>query len=98
MKLLGSATILAANISVRTILQTVVPLEIQGRVVSVVMSLASLATPLGMILSGVLAEYVGTANLFLGCALIGILIMAPSWFLTDIRYVEDMQKASDQAS
>ncbi len=80
-----------ANVSVRTILQTVVPLELQGRVSSVVISLASLATPLGMILSGVLASSVGTANLFLGCALIGILITAPSWFLTDIRRVENMQ-------
>jgi MFS transporter, DHA3 family, macrolide efflux protein len=86
-----SLPIPVANISVRTIIQTVVPLEIQGRVSSVIMSLASLASPLGMIMSGVLANYVGTANLFLGSAILGILVLLPSWFLTDIRYIEDIQ-------
>jgi DHA3 family macrolide efflux protein-like MFS transporter len=81
-----------ANISVRTIIQSVVPLEMQGRVVSVVFSLASLATPLGMILSGSLATYVGTSNLFLGCSLIGIAVTVMSWFFTDIRHVEKMQE------
>lgn len=81
-----------ANISVRTIIQSVVPLEMQGRVVSVVISLASLATPLGMILSGSLATYVGTSTLFLGCSLIGIAVTVMSWFFTDIRHVEKMQE------
>jgi DHA3 family macrolide efflux protein-like MFS transporter len=85
----------AANVSVRTIIQTVVPLELQGRVSSVTMSLASLASPLGMIMSGALATYVGTANLFLGSALLGILVLVPFWFLTDIRHVEDMQAKID---
>jgi uncharacterized membrane protein (DUF106 family) len=56
------------------------------------MSLASLATPVGMILSGALAKYVGTSTLFLASALIGILITVPSWFLTEIRHVENMQE------
>jgi DHA3 family macrolide efflux protein-like MFS transporter len=90
--LIHTVPVPVANISVRTILQTVVPLEIQGRVGSVVMSLASLATPVGMILSGALAKYVGTSNLFLASALIGILITVPSWFLTKIRHVENMQE------
>lgn len=84
-----------ANVSVRTILQTVVPLEMQGRVTSVVISLASLATPLGMVLSGALATYVGTSSLFLGCALIGALITISSWFLTEIRHVEKMQEKAE---
>ena len=37
----------------------------------------------------------GTANLFLGSALLGILVLVPSWFLTDIRHVEDMQAKID---
>lgn len=89
--LVFSLPVPVGNVSVRTIIQTVVPLELQGRVSSVIMSLASLASPLGMIMSGALATYVGTTNLFLGSALLGILVLVPSWFLTDIRHVEDMQ-------
>jgi DHA3 family macrolide efflux protein-like MFS transporter len=89
--LVFSLPIPVGNISVRTMIQTAVPLKIQGRVSSVIMSLASLASPLGMIISGVLANYVGTANLFLGSALLGILVLVPSWFLTDIRHVGDME-------
>jgi DHA3 family macrolide efflux protein-like MFS transporter len=61
-----------ANISARTVIQTIVPLEMQGRVGSVVMSLASVATPLGMIISAPLATIAGTASLFLYCSLVGI--------------------------
>lgn len=78
-----------ANVSARTIIQTVVPLHIQGRVSSVVTSLASLASPLGMILSGALANYIGTANLFLAFAVLGILVLVPSWIMTDIGRLED---------
>ena len=79
-----------ANVSIQTIIQTVVPLKMQGRVNSVTMALASAATPLGMILSGVIVEFTRTANLFLGCAGLGILVLTLSWFFTDIRHVEKM--------
>ncbi|MCK4313657.1 MFS transporter [Candidatus Bathyarchaeota archaeon] len=83
-----------ANVSIQTIIQTVVPLKMQGRVNSVTMALASAATPLGMILSGVIVEFTRTANLFLGCAGLGILVLTLSWFFTDIRHVEKMGDAS----
>ena len=79
------------NISVRTILQIHAPLEIQGRITSVVISLASIATPVSMILSGVLASYIGTSTLFLSCALIGIFVTILCWFFTDIRKLEKLQ-------
>jgi len=82
------------NVSYMTIIQTVVPLKIQGRVNSADMALSSAATPLGMILSGPIAESTGTANLFLGCVVSGILILTLSWFFTDIRHVEKMEKTS----
>jgi len=53
-----------ANVSIMTIIQTVVPGKMQGRVNSVLTALASGAMPLGMIVSGPLAEYLGTSNLF----------------------------------
>ena len=85
-----------ANVSTLTIIQTVVPMKMQGRVNSVTMALASAATPFGMILSGVIVEFTRTANLFLGCAGLGILILTFSWFLTDIRHVEKMEGTSIQ--
>lgn len=83
-----------ANVSIQTIIQTVVPMKMQGRVNSVTMALASAATPVGMILSGVIVEFTRTANLFLGCAGLGILVLTVSWFFTDIRHVEKMEEAS----
>ena len=76
------------NVLIRTILQTIVPPEMQGRVNSVVMSLASAASPLGMIISGVIVTYTGTVNLFLGCAAAGIIVLLISWFFTDMKNIE----------
>ena len=83
-----------ANVSIQTIIQTVVPMKMQGRVNSVTMALASAATPVGMILSGVIVEFTRTANLFLGCSGLGILVLTLSWFFTDIRHVEKIEEAS----
>jgi len=85
-----------ANVSTQTIIQTVVPMKMQGRVNAVIMALASAATPLGMILSGLIVEFARTTNLFLGCAGLGILVLTVSWFFTDIKHVEDMQEISIQ--
>ena len=82
------------NISFRTILQVAIPAEMQGRVNSVTMALATAASPLGMIVSGALASYTGTANLFLGCAATGTLVLLFFWFFTDMRYVEEAKQAS----
>jgi len=81
-----------ANVSTQTIIQTVVPMKMQGRVNAVTMALASAATPLGMILSGVIVEFTRTANLFLGCAGLGILVLTLSWLFTDIKYVEKIEE------
>ena len=90
-----SGTIMAvcvpiANVTLQTILQTVVPIKMQGRVSSVVMALASAATPLGMILSGTIVEFIRTANLFLGCAIMGVLTVTLSWLFTGVKHVENV--------
>jgi DHA3 family macrolide efflux protein-like MFS transporter len=86
-----------ANVATQTIIQTVVPMKMQGRVNSVTMALASAATPLGMILSGVIVEFTRTANLFLGCAGLGILVLTISWVFTDIRHVEKIEETPAHA-
>jgi DHA3 family macrolide efflux protein-like MFS transporter len=83
-----------ANVSIQTTIQTVVPMKMQGRVNSVTMALASAAQPFGMILSGIIVEFTRTANLFLGCSGLGVLVLTLSWFFTDIRHVEKMEETS----
>ncbi|NWG10841.1 MFS transporter [Candidatus Bathyarchaeota archaeon] len=83
-----------ANVTLQTIMQTTVPLNMQGRVFSVTMALAMAAQPAGIILSGTIAVLTGTANLFLACAAFGMLTMTLAWFFTDIRHVE---KATEPA-
>ncbi len=80
-----------ANVSIQTIRQIVVPMEMQGRVTSVLGALASAATPFGMILSGAVVEFTATTNLFLACAGLGIVVSTVAWLFTDIRYIEEIQ-------
>jgi DHA3 family macrolide efflux protein-like MFS transporter len=81
-----------ANVLIQTIMQVVVPLEMQGRVNSVSSGLASAATPVGMILSGAIVAFTETSNLFLACAVAGFLVLTVSWFFTDFRHVEKMEE------
>jgi len=84
-----------ANVSLATIVQTIVPLKMQGRVNSVSMALASAATPLGMVMAGAVVGFTGTTKLFLGCVVAGVSVATLSWFLTDIKHVEEEQKTLD---
>ena len=86
------------NVSYMTIIQTVVPVKLQGRVNSVDMALSSAAQPFGMIASGAIAAFTGISNFFLGCAVSGLLVLTLSWFLTDIRHVDKMEETSIQLS
>lgn len=85
-----------ANVLLQTIIQTVVPLKMQGRVGSVIGAVASAATPVGMIISGPIAAFAGTANLFMGCAAFGAVLLTVSWFFTDVRSVEKMNVPVDE--
>ncbi len=86
-----------ANVLLQTITQTIVPLKMQGRVSSVMGSLASAATPVAMIIAGPVAGATGTVNLFLICAGLGILTLTVSWFFTDFRHVERFNLILDEA-
>lgn len=87
-------SIAPANITLRTILQVIVPAEMQGRVNSVLMSLASAASPFGIILAGAIVGYTGTTNLFLGCAATGTIVLLLSWLFTDMRHVEEKDETT----
>jgi MFS family permease len=93
-----------ANISSQTIWQSVVPKEKLGRVMSVRIAIAQFSSPLAIILSGLISEGLakGLSNsisesyanglsiqiVFMASAVIGVIFLAFSWFLTNMRNVE----------
>lgn len=94
---MGAAGLAAAffipvvNVLAATITQTVVPLEMQGRVNSVSLALVTAAMPVGMVVSGVAVELINTSSLFFGCAVAGFLAITLVWLFTNFRQVEAPQ-------
>ncbi|MFX1587170.1 MAG: MFS transporter [Promethearchaeota archaeon] len=87
-----------------TILQTGVPKDKIGRVVSIDHMISMAITPIGAILSGPLAELMGISNLYLASALLGITATIIIWFFTKIRsldqkellIIEEIQKTKEE--
>ena len=71
-----------------TIIQTVVPLEKMGRIMSINQTITILILPLGTILSGPLAEILGIPLLFFYSAELGLIIAFSLWTLTNIRKLD----------
>jgi DHA3 family macrolide efflux protein-like MFS transporter len=84
-----------ANVLMQTIMQIVVPLDMQGRVGSVTTALSMAAQPIGTLMSGAIVQFTPTAYLFLSCSLLGIIVSASSWFFTDVRHLEDLPHVSE---
>jgi len=87
-----------ANVCIQTIMQTIVPLKMLGRVNSVVMALASAATPAGMILSGVVVQFISTSHFFLVCTALGVIVLTTAWLFTDVRHVNKNLPSNSQSS
>ncbi|HUT79698.1 MAG TPA: MFS transporter [Candidatus Bathyarchaeia archaeon] len=77
-----------ANISSQTIWQALVPKEMLGRVMSVRAAIAQFISPLGMILSGLIAEVVDIKYVFLGSAALGLCGLIFMFIFTPARHVE----------
>lgn len=71
-----------------TILQTAVPSDKIGRVMSIDHTISMAIAPIGALLVGPLAGVMGVINLLLASALIGIVNPLILWFFTKIRYLE----------
>jgi len=68
-----------------TILQTVIPPDKQGRVMSNVITIVTLVSPLAMIISGPLAEVIGITTLFMLSSSLNILFIAIVWLFSNIK-------------
>lgn len=71
-----------------TILQTVVPSDKIGRVMSIDHTISMAIAPIGALMAGPMAELMGINTLFIICSFIGIIYPVFLWFFTKIRYLE----------
>lgn len=85
-----------ANGPLHAALQAVVKPEMQGRVFTLIGSLASLMSPVGLILAGPLADQLGVRTWFyLGAA--GLLILGGgAFFIPEIIHFEDARNGADE--
>ncbi len=72
----------------QTFIQTVVPADKMGRVTSIDNSLSMSISPIATLLSGPLAEIFGVGNLFLYCAILGMIVTLLIWSFTGIKNVD----------
>jgi hypothetical protein len=75
-----------------TILQTGVPKDKIGRVVSIDHMISMAITPIGAIVSGPLAELIGISNLYMVSALLGITATIIIWLFTKIRSLDQKEQ------
>ncbi len=78
-----------ANVASQTIWQKVVPPEKLGRVFSVRIFIAQSTAPLAMILSGVMADFLGTQLVIMICAIAELTALGIAWSFTSLPRVED---------
>lgn len=70
-----------------TILQSTIPHKTQGRVMSIVLTIATAVSPLAMILSGPLAELIGIVPLFAISAGLDMTIVTLIWIFTGVSKI-----------
>jgi DHA3 family macrolide efflux protein-like MFS transporter len=71
-----------------TILQTAVPPDKQGRIFSIDATLSFAIMPVGMIIAGPLANFLGIVPFFMLLGILGIIVNLMICFLTNLRHIE----------
>ncbi len=77
-----------------TIIQTTVPNDKMGRVISIDQSISSLITPFGALISGPLADIIGARTVFLLSSIIGVLATSYTWSRMKAKKVNYDDKAA----
>ena len=85
--MIRAAMIPVINTNFLTIIQTNVSAETQGRVMSIVITIASAVSPIGMILSGFIAEAIGIVPLYLTFAALELASVLITWLFSNVRHV-----------
>jgi DHA3 family macrolide efflux protein-like MFS transporter len=76
------------NALYQTFIQTVVPADKIGRITSIDSSLSMSISPIGTLISGPLAGMFGVGNLFLYCAILGMIVTVLVWRFTGIKNID----------
>ncbi len=76
------------NAMMMTIIQLAIPPEAMGRVSSILGLMSSIASPIGILLSGPLAELIGIKYLFLSSGILGILVVVLTYAFGSIRKLD----------
>jgi DHA3 family macrolide efflux protein-like MFS transporter len=92
-----------ANVLLITTMQKIIPPEKYGRVASLLMVLSGLATPIGMITSGFIADALqpvsgplgGIGFTYLLSGVVGILITILSWFFSDWKKMGENEESGE---
>ncbi len=71
-----------------TILQTVIPPDKQGRVMSNVITIVTLVSPIAMLISGPIAELIGITTLFIISAMLNFIFIIFVWIFSNIRNID----------
>lgn len=80
------------NTIAMTIIQRAVPPEMQGRVFSIILTLATIVNPVSMLASGPLANLVGIRVLFVGCAVLAFILLFVFWFVGDMKDLNKIEE------
>ncbi|OLS20245.1 MAG: hypothetical protein HeimC2_38090 [Candidatus Heimdallarchaeota archaeon LC_2] len=84
-----------SNVPSQTIWQSVVPPELQGRVMSVRMAIAWTMIPVSQLVGGIISDIIGPIKLFTGALFIGLSFLIFAWFMTGFSRVEITLGLSD---
>jgi len=83
-----------ANTIYMTIIQTVVPHDKMGRVLSIDQSISTLISPFGALIAGPLADLIGARIVFLLCSIIGVAATSYIWRIMRVNKVDYDDKAA----
>jgi DHA3 family macrolide efflux protein-like MFS transporter len=75
-----------------TIIQSKVPAENQGRVISLAITISSGITPISIILAGPLAKLFGISTIWFIYSLIGIVVCILMWFFTNLKNLDKIEQ------
>lgn len=86
--MISSATFIFANAPLTALLQTIIPNQIQGRVLSLLNMIMGLAAPLGLMIANPVGEWVGLRWLFISVGLLGGMLAFSGFFSRSLRDIE----------